>query len=131
MKDSPLENRAEESKEPFSSRVAETAEAAKMKTQELASASAAKARDMTSKLGHKVREFAGKVREKSPHETVRDTTNRVADGLESAGTYLEETSFQGMVDDVASLIRKYPMQSLLIGIGIGFLLSRRRETDRY
>jgi hypothetical protein len=97
-----------------------------MKTQEIASATAARARDITSRLGHTVREFAGRVREVSPHEKVHAATNQVADTLESAGNYLEDKSLQGMVDDVAGVIRKYPLQSLLIGIGIGFLLSRKK-----
>ena len=121
-----MENRTQENREDLSARVAGTAEAAKMKTQEIASATAARARDMTSRFGHKVREFAGRVREVSPHEKVRATTNQVADTLESAGNYLEDKSLQGMVDDVAGVIRKYPLQSLLIGIGIGFLLSRKK-----
>jgi ElaB/YqjD/DUF883 family membrane-anchored ribosome-binding protein len=112
--------------EELSSRASETIESARAKTQEFASATAARARDMTSRFGHRVREFAGKVREGSPHEKVRATTNQVADTLENAGTYLEDKSFQGMIDDVAGVIRKYPMQSLLIGIGIGFLLSRKK-----
>jgi hypothetical protein len=125
-----MEQRADEVKERLSSRVSETAEAARHRAQEFASATATQARDMTSRLGHRVREFAGKVRDKSPHERLRTTTNQVADRLDSAGTYLEEKSFEGMIDDVAAVIRKYPMQSLLIGIGIGFLLSRRRSGRR-
>jgi hypothetical protein len=107
--------------------VTETADMARAKAEEMASATAARAREVTSNLGHKVREFAGRLREKSPHEGVRTTTNKVADKLETAGTYLEEKSFEGMADDVADVIRRYPLQSLLVGIGIGFLLSRRRD----
>jgi hypothetical protein len=121
-----MENRTQGNREDLSGRVAETAEAAKLKTQEFASATAARARDITSRLGHTVREFAGRVREVSPHEKVHAATNQVADTLESAGNYLEDKSLQGMVDDVAGVIRKYPLQSLLIGIGIGFLLSRKK-----
>jgi hypothetical protein len=121
-----MENRIHHISEELPGRVGETAEAAKMKTQEIASATAARARDITSRLGHTVREFAGRVREVSPHEKVHAATNQVADTLESAGNYLEDKSLQGMVDDVAGVIRKYPLQSLLIGIGIGFLLSRKK-----
>jgi hypothetical protein len=112
----------------LSSRVSETAGAAKAKAEQVATATATRAREMTSNVGHKVREFAGRLREKSPHESVRSTTNKFADTLETAGTYLEEKSFEGMAEDLAGVIRRYPLQSVLVGIGIGFLLSRRRDT---
>jgi hypothetical protein len=122
-----FDERHESERRDLSSRVTGTADIAKAKAGEMASATAARAREVTSNLGHKVREFAGRLREKSPHEGVRTTTNKVADKLETAGTYLEEKSFEGMAGDVADVIRRYPLQSLLVGIGIGFLLSRRRD----
>jgi ElaB/YqjD/DUF883 family membrane-anchored ribosome-binding protein len=112
----------------FSSRVSEMADAAKAKTETIAAATSARAREVTSTVGHKVREFAGKVREKSPHESVRNTTNKVADTLDCAGTYLEEKSFEAMVDDFATIIRRYPLQSVLFGVAIGFMLARRRDS---
>jgi hypothetical protein len=116
-------------KEPgnLSSRVSETTGAARAKAEQMATATATRAREMTSTVGHKVRELAGRLREKSPHESVRSTTNKFADTLETAGTYLEEKSFEGMTEDLAGVIRRYPLQSVLVGIGIGFLLSRRRD----
>lgn len=122
-----MESRSNEMREELSSQVGDTTESTKARAQEFASATAARARDMTSRLGHKVRDFAGRVREVSPHEKVRSTTNQFADTLDNAGTYLEEKNLQGMIDDVAAVIRKYPMQSLLFGIGIGFLLSRKKS----
>jgi hypothetical protein len=111
----------------LSTRVSETAGAAKIKAEQVAAATAARAREMTTTVGHKVRELAGRIRERAPHEGVRNTTDKVAEKLERAGCYLEETSFEGMADDLAGVIRRYPLQSVLIGIGIGFLLSRRRD----
>jgi hypothetical protein len=111
----------------LSSRVSESAGAARAKAEQMASATAVRAREMTSTVGHKVRELAGRLREKSPHEGVRSTTNKVADTLETAGTYLEEKSFENMTEDLAGVIRRYPLQSVLVGIGIGLLLARRRD----
>lgn len=110
-----------------SSRFSETAEAVKHKAGQVASATAARAREMTSTVGHKVKEFAGRIRDRSESEHATSTTNRLADKLESAGTYLEEKSLEGMAEDLAGVVRRYPLQSLLIGIGVGFLLSRRRD----
>ncbi len=83
------------------------------------------ASELIAQLGHKVRGMAGKMRENSLHEAVRTTTNRVADKLESAGSYLEEGKVENMVDDVVSVIRKYPVQSVLLGIAAGFFAARR------
>jgi hypothetical protein len=113
----------------FSTRVSETAEAAKARAGQMATATAARAREVTSNVGHKVRELAGRIRERSPHDSVRDTTHRVADTLDTAGAYLEEKSLQGMADDLAGIVRRYPLQSLLVGVGIGFLLSRGRRNS--
>jgi hypothetical protein len=32
-----------------------------------------------------------------------------------------------MINDLTALIRRYPMQSLLVGLGIGYLWTRRSE----
>ncbi|MGH7846057.1 MAG: hypothetical protein ACREQW_12935 [Candidatus Binatia bacterium] len=104
--------------------VSETAGQAADQAQESASEAASKAREIASKVGHKVKELAEKVRERSPHETVRETTYKVANKLESAGSYLEDKDFESMINDVGSLIRRYPWKSLLIGVGVGFLLAR-------
>lgn len=99
------------------------------KTSEFATQTAARARAVTGDFGHKMKEFGEKIREKSPHETVRHTTNRVADTFENAGTYLEQKNLDGMLDDLAGVIRRYPLQSLLAGIAIGFLLSQKRRGE--
>ena len=33
-------------------------------------------------------------------------------------------------DDVMDFVRRYPIPSLLIGLGIGYLLARRSESER-
>jgi ElaB/YqjD/DUF883 family membrane-anchored ribosome-binding protein len=119
-----LEELMDNKSENLAATVTETAEQAINKTQESASEAASKAREIASRVGHKVKELAEKVREKSPHETVRETTYKVADKLESAGSYLEEKDFGNMINDVGSLIRRYPWKSLLIGVGVGFFLAR-------
>jgi ElaB/YqjD/DUF883 family membrane-anchored ribosome-binding protein len=118
-----MENKTEN----LAATVTETAAQAIDQTQESASEAASKAREIASKVGHKVKELAEKVREKSPHETVRETTYKVADKLESAGSYLEEKDFGNMINDVGSLIKRYPWKSLLIGVGVGFFLARVRN----
>jgi uncharacterized protein YjbJ (UPF0337 family) len=48
----------------------------------------------------------------------------VTDTVAGAGTYLREKGVQTLPDDLAGLIRRHPVPALLIGLGIGWLLSR-------
>jgi hypothetical protein len=73
-----------------------------------------------------MKEFGGRLRQRPPHESVRVPTERVADTLEHAGSYLEERNLDGMLEDITGVIRRYPLQALLAGIAIGFLLARKR-----
>ena len=56
----------------------------------------------------------------------------VADGLETSAEYLTDRRYAGVLDDLKSLIRHYPLPAFLIGSSLGFLLSRswrRSRTD--
>lgn len=122
-------NKAQQAAQDLRTRLSDASQTAKSKTSEFATQTAAKAREVTSEFGHQIKEFGGKIRQKSPHEGVRNTTNKVADTIENAGAYLEQKNLDGMLDDVAGIIRRYPLQSLLAGIAIGFLLSRKRRDE--
>jgi hypothetical protein len=79
------------------------------------------------RFARKVKNIAGTVREKSLHETVRQTTNKVADKLENAGKYIEERKFQELPTDVVTFVQKHPLQWLLLFAGLGYYLIRRRR----
>lgn len=115
-----------DNEENLAGNVTRGVEAAREKSQQFASAAAEKTAELTHSLGNKVKELGSKVREKSPHDTVRDATNKVADKLESAGSYLENLQFDNVIESVSGMIRRHPMQALAIGIGMGFWLARRR-----
>jgi hypothetical protein len=66
-----------------------------------------------------------KLREKAPHTGMMGTAaGTVADKLETAGLYLQTSSFEDMGREVTGLIRRYPFQALLVGVGVGYLLAR-------
>jgi uncharacterized protein YjbJ (UPF0337 family) len=48
----------------------------------------------------------------------------VEGGLKSASSYLHEKEYAEMATDLTALMRRYPVQSLLIGIGLGYVLAR-------
>jgi prophage DNA circulation protein len=55
---------------------------------------------------------------------VSTAATAVADGLGSASSYLQEKEFAEMATDLTALIRRYPVQSLLVGVGLGYVLAR-------
>lgn len=101
---------------------------AKTKAQEVGAAAAEKATDTTKAVGERMSSLAGTIRENAPQEgTIGSAAKTVADQLDSAGSYLQDNSFDNVARDVTGLIRRYPIHSLLIGLGIGYLFSRRSE----
>ena len=99
-----------------------------------------------SSVGTGMKNLAGTVREHTPTGGMLGAASeRVAEGLEAGGKYLEDRGFHAvavdlrgygdsdkpprgydlwtLAGDVAGLIRRNPIPAVLIGIGIGFLLA--------
>jgi hypothetical protein len=94
--------------------------------QELGATTATKAHKAATGVGEKIGSLATVIRENAPHEgAVATAASAVADGLESASSYLRERNFNALAQEVTNLVRTYPVQSLLIGVGLGYLLARR------
>jgi uncharacterized protein YjbJ (UPF0337 family) len=70
-------------------------------------------------LGAKAYEFGA-----SASSMAREASAGVASGLETAGSYLKEKDFGNIAADFAGLVRKHPVQALLIGAGLIYLLCR-------
>jgi uncharacterized protein YjbJ (UPF0337 family) len=101
---------------------------AKAKAQELGTAAAEKVGGATKAVGETMSSWAGTIRESAPQEgTIGSAAKTVANQLENAGSYLQDNTFENMARDVTALIRRYPIQSLLVGLGVGYLFSRRSE----
>ena len=128
-------------------KVKEMASDVKDKVQDTAHSMADKARDVASNVGHRLGEaasavgrgadsavsgagrgmesFADTVRDHGPQSGVLGkATSAVADGLDSAGEYLESHGLRGIGEDLTNLIRRNPIPALMVGIGVGFLLAR-------
>jgi uncharacterized protein YjbJ (UPF0337 family) len=75
--------------------------------------------------GEKIGSLADVIREKAPHEgAVGTAATAVAEKLDVAGSYLQEKNLNHVLSDVSSMIRRYPVPSLLVGLGIGYILAR-------
>jgi uncharacterized protein YjbJ (UPF0337 family) len=53
-----------------------------------------------------------------------EITKSAAKRLETAASYLRENRLADIAADFAGLVRKYPVQSLLFGLGLSYLLTR-------
>jgi hypothetical protein len=92
----------------------------------MAAAAATKASQSMSAVGEKIGSLAGAIRDKAPHEgAMGSAATTVANTLDAAGSYLQEKKVDHMVGDLTSMIRRYPIPALLIGLGIGYLLAGR------
>jgi len=99
---------------------------AKAKAQELGAAAAERVGGATKAVGEKMSSLAGTIRESAPQQgTIGSAAKSVANQLDTTATYLQDTNVDNMVKDVTGLIRRYPLYSMLAGLGIGYLFSRR------
>lgn len=61
---------------------------------------------------------------------MKDAGERVASAMEAGGHYLEDQKLSGSMQDLTELVKKYPMQSIAIGVGLGFLFARMFTNSR-
>ena len=100
----------------------------KTKAQEWGSAVGERAGNATSSVGQSMSSLANTIRQKAPAEGMMGSAaSTMATQLEAAGSYLQDNGFENMTRDLTGLIRRYPLQSLLIGFTIGYLWARNSE----
>ncbi len=99
-------------------------------------------RQAREQVTEQVEELAGSMSPtvESAAHTIQDTLRRtqnsacaamgmVADGLDTSTAYLSNRGMMGVVEDVTTLIRRHPLQVLVLGVSVGYLLSRSRRGD--
>jgi len=53
-----------------------------------------------------------------------DAARKVAGGIDSTATYLEEHDFADMGQDVMNICRRHPAEAIITSLAIGFLVGR-------
>jgi uncharacterized protein YjbJ (UPF0337 family) len=53
-----------------------------------------------------------------------EAAGAVANRVQSARSYFQDRDFDELTGDVTALVRRYPIQACLIGIGLGYLIAR-------
>lgn len=104
------------------------------KAKQLASDAAQRASDVASKVhdkaddalaavGERLSNLAGRIKDNAPQGgTLGTAAGVVADKMQAGGDYLSGHDLQGIGQDLGGLIRNYPIQSLLVGLGVGYLM---------
>lgn len=106
-------------------KTSETIDAAKQKTAEVTSAASEKATDVMSAAGDQMSTLAQTVRERAPGEgRAGEIASSTADALERGGRYLQEADPQLVRSDLERIIREHPIESMLVGVGAGYLIAR-------
>jgi ElaB/YqjD/DUF883 family membrane-anchored ribosome-binding protein len=106
-------------------KVQQAASAAMSKAQDLASTASQRVDEATAALGERVRSAGSTIRERGPREgMLGSATEAVAGSLEHTGRYIQEEGLVGMAEDIAELIRRNPIPSMMVGIGLGFMLAK-------
>jgi hypothetical protein len=131
-----MKDKAYEEASALAAKGKEVASSAVERTKAAASSVVQKAEDVASTIGHKaegaagtvgggMKSLAGTIRDAAPEGGVLGTAaSGVASTLESGGAYLQEHNLHGMTEDLAHLIRRYPLPAILAGIGVGFLVGK-------
>jgi hypothetical protein len=86
------------------------------------------------RIKEKVKDFVEGVKDKSPREALHNIGEAAGQAKEyvneatgQAREYVEHTTMQSMLSDAAGLIKRYPFSAMVLGMTLGFFLSRRRD----
>jgi ElaB/YqjD/DUF883 family membrane-anchored ribosome-binding protein len=103
----------------------QVAEDVKDKAQQVGMQVAEKADAATTTVGEKIADVAQTLREQAPESgPVAQVASSAAQTMERAGSYLQQQDLAAMRADVEQLIRQHPLEAVLIGVGVGYLIGR-------
>lgn len=88
---------------------------------------AASAEHLAKRTGEAVESTVDQIREQvSDGSTADKAMDAAVRKTKETSAYFREQGIGGVVEDLETLIRRYPLQALLVGLGCGYLLSRAR-----
>jgi ElaB/YqjD/DUF883 family membrane-anchored ribosome-binding protein len=97
---------------------------ARQKAAEVGDVAASKVDSAMTATGEQISTLAQTVREKAPEGKAGEVATKAADALERSGEYLQTADLQMVRSDLERVIREHPIEALLVGAGIGYLLAR-------
>ena len=85
-----------------------------------------RADELTVSAGIGIQEFGERLSKNAPHAGVLGSASQaVARSVKDGGEYLEGAKFTGLTEDVEMLIRRNPIPSVLIAIGLGWFVAHK------
>jgi vacuolar-type H+-ATPase subunit H len=97
---------------------------ARAKAAEVGDAAAGKVDSAMTATGEQMSTLAQTVREKAPEGKAGEVAYKAADALERGGEYLQTADLQMVRSDLERIIRDHPIEALLVGVGVGYLVAR-------
>jgi hypothetical protein len=84
-------------------------------------------------IADRLRGAAGTIREQASagSEAITDRAESAADKLDASASYIESFDARRMMQDLFSVTKKYPAQSLLVAGLLGFLVARILPRGRH
>ena len=88
-----------------------------------------KADNLTASAGAGIQQWGDRLSKNAPHEGVLGSaTQAVAKVVKDGGQYLEDAKLSGITEDIAKLVRKNPIQAVLIAIGLGWFAANKMRS---
>jgi len=97
---------------------------ARTKAAEVGDAAATKVDTAMTATGEQMSTLAQTVRENAPEGKAGEVASKAADALDRGGEYLQTADLQMVRSDLERVIREHPIESLLVGVGVGYLVAR-------
>jgi vacuolar-type H+-ATPase subunit H len=97
---------------------------ARAKAADVGQAAASKVDSAMTTTGEQISTLAQTVRENAPEGKAGEVASKAADALDRSGAYLQTADLQMVRDDLERVIREHPIESLLVGVGVGYLVAR-------
>lgn len=85
-----------------------------------------RADELTAQAGVGIHHMGDSLGRNMPQSGVLGTASQaMADTVRNSGDYLEEAKLSGIAHDVFCMIRRNPLQSVLVSVGIGWFVARK------
>jgi hypothetical protein len=115
---------ADEIAQDAKEKAGELADEARQKTAKMATKAADRVDDAMTTAGERMEAIAQAVRDQAPSGRAGEIAGSTAEALDRGGAYLRQADLDKVRGDLEALIRRRPTESLLVGLGLGFLLAR-------
>jgi hypothetical protein len=103
---------------------AEIVDNTRAKAAEVGDAAANKVDSAMTATGEQLSTLAQTVRENAPEGKAGQVASKAADALDRGGEYLQNADLQTVHGDLVRVIRAHPIESLLVGVAVGYLVAR-------